>query len=315
MDTPAIYDETTRRQMIFEGLRDVTIQRAIESFLDTLGSHTRRSYDTGLNIVFELFEDLCLIRRELPLQVLAMCNVENLLDALKKNVTGSEATKQARACAFLSFTKFLERTTGGVIRSALTNKSCATPTFPKIRSKSATTALTLEEWRRFSNSLRMISERDSLIAKMMIQGAKRVREVTSARIEQIDWENRRITFAQSKSAIRDSVTVITYPADFMSELKSYLAGRNQGLIFLTRNGKEVSQAHLHRNFSHASVAAGLNKRVHPHVLRASAITILMGQGYHSDQIMQVSGHADTGSVLYYDKSKIEDNITREVRLI
>jgi len=51
------------------------------------------------------------------------------------------------------------------------------------------------------------------------------------------------------------------------------------------------------------------------MLRATAITLFMKMGYHSDDIMKISGHCDAKAVLYYDKSAIEENITEQVKLI
>ncbi|MES2274235.1 MAG: tyrosine-type recombinase/integrase, partial [Chlamydiota bacterium] len=73
--------------------------------------------------------------------------------------------------------------------------------------------------------------------------------------------------------------------------------------------------HLYRVFAGARIDAGIPFTVHPHVLRASAITYLSAQGFAADQIMRVSGHADAKLVRYYDKTPIEQNPSRDVSLI
>jgi len=39
----------------------------------------------------------------------------------------------------------------------------------------------------------------------------------------------------------------------------------------------------------------------------------MKMGYHSDEIMRVSGHSNPVSVIYYDKREDDENITSRVR--
>jgi integrase len=48
-------------------------------------------------------------------------------------------------------------------------------------------------------NLEKINPRDALIGKVALQGGKRIREVLNLRTEQIDWNKREITFAQSKT--------------------------------------------------------------------------------------------------------------------
>ena len=100
----------------------------------------------------------------------------------------------------------------------------------------------------------------------------------------------------------------------MKELKHYLYERTDGYIFITRNGKKVEQSHIHRTFATASLDAGIQISVHPHMLRTTAITLLMKMGYHSDDVMKVSGHTTPSAVLYYDKTPDEENVSTKVKL-
>ncbi len=130
------------------------------------------------------------------------------------------------------------------------------------------------------------------------------------------WNHNKITFKQSKSTELEQVTVIHYPQYFMQELKEYVADRDKiDFIFITGKGNKVAQPQIFRGFVRASKKANITKKVSAHTLRATAITILTTKGYSTEQIMKVSGHVDSSSVTYYDKSPIEKNITQEVALI
>ena len=202
-----------------------------------------------------------------------------------------------------------------MIRKASPRKDQGNPTFRQVRETSRTKSLTKTQWSCFLLSLKRISYRDYLIAKTVLQGAKRIGEVLSAQISQINFEKCQITFKQFKSKTIEKHTIITYPESFMKELKEYIEYRFNGHIFITRNGKPLSQPHLYRSFSNAGRQAGISFTVHPHVLRASAITYLSLIGYHADQIMRVSGHSDEKLIKYYDKTPIEKNPSQDINLI
>ncbi len=305
----------SRNERIWLELSKITLFQATEQFLATLQGNTQRAYRAAFRSIFDLLSRQGLFDPSHSLQTFALCNLEFLLDEIRSKITGAEATKQARAAAFIALTRHLQRATGGMIRKVIPRKEKANPTFRQVRETSLTKALTLAQWMKFLAALKIISHRDYLLAKMILQGAKRVGEVLSAQIGQIDWSKNQISFKQFKSKQIEKYTIISYPESFMRELKEYLGNRNEGSIFITRNGKPVTQPHLYRTFSNASIQCKLPFTVHPHVLRASAITYLSLQGYHADQIIRVSGHADEKLVRYYDKTPLEQNPTREVSLI
>ena len=294
-------------------LASISIQDAAGSFVNSLKPHCRRTYISAFKTIFSLCEQMGVLNRTWSLKTLAASNLENLLDIIHDRLPGSIATKQNRCACFISFTRYLTRATQRAIPAAMP-KTGSDATFKKIREKAHTKAFTIEQWNRFLSKLRNMSFRDYLAAKMSFQGAKRVTEIIRAKIEDIKWEECRIYFTQLKSSVHEHRTCIHYSKEFMNELKVYLGERSEGLIFTTRNGKPLTQPHLYRSFASASVAAGIDMRIHPHTLRTSAITSLIKMGYHSDDIMKISGHANPAAVLYYDKSAEEENITKDVKL-
>jgi integrase len=299
---------------VWNRISKITIEQAANSFVNTLSFHTRRNYITSFNKIFYIMSVGGTNIREMSIMDFSLMNLEAILDYIRDKLPGSVATKQNRCSCFISFTRYLERMSCGNFRMVKTQKG-ANATFKKIREKAATKACTFQQWNQFIAELRKISIRDWLIAKAIFQGAKRINEVLRSRIENIDWEKNRITYKQSKSDHLEKTTVITYPQEFMTDLKFYLNGRTEGYIFITRNDLPVTQPQAYRSFAYASVKAGLPFNIHPHMLRATAITQFFGMGYHSDDIMKVSGHATNATVLYYDKSKIEENLTTQVKLV
>jgi len=301
-----------KKESVWRKLSEVSLLDAVHAYLSKLSPHTRRTYETSFNLFFRFR----LLDPYASLQDFALYNLEGLVDLIKEKIKGSEATKQTRVACFISFTGFLTRKTQGMIRKAIPCKNNGASTFKKIRSTATTEALNEKEFNLFLRALKSINHRDYLIAKTILQGAKRLDEVLTAKISQIDWDKGKIAFKQSKSRELEQITVIHYPEYFMQELKKYVGDRGKDdFIFVTYKENKVVQPHIFRSFVNAGIKANLSKKVTAHTLRATAITILTNKGYNVEQIMKVSGHATPNCVSYYDKTPIEKNITEEVALI
>ena len=320
LETPAqtqtlIQAVAGRDEAVWQELSKVSLVRATEHFLMTLKGNTQRAYRAAFNSIFSLFLKENLFDPERNLQAFGLANLEYLLDEIRSKLPGAESTKQARCAAFIALTRHFQRATGGLIRKVIPRRDKGNPTFRQVRETSLTKSLNRAQWTQFLSSLKRLSFRDYLVAKTILQGAKRVGEVLLAQIDQINWEKRQIVFKQLKSKQIEKCTIITYPSSFMEELLEYVGERREGPIFITRKGRPLTQPHLYRSFASAGTQIGLPFTVHPHVLRASAITYLSLQGYHADQIMRVSGHADAKLVRYYDKTPLEVNPTQDVNLV
>jgi integrase/recombinase XerD len=170
------------------------------------------------------------------------------------------------------------------------------------------------QWILFLEELEYISSRECLIAKLILQGGKRVNEVLSLQTHQIDWERRKIAFEQSKTKGLKKVTVITYPQSIMERLKEHIGDRC-GLVFITRSGKPVMMTRIAYTFALAGRKSAIPFKVTPHVLRASTVTYLKQQGFQDSDIMKVTGHASSSMVCAYDKTSQETNASEKVFLV
>ena len=68
-------------------------------------------------------------------------------------------------------------------------------------------------------------------------------------------------------------------------------------------------------FSKAGIKASIPFKVTPHVLRASTVTYLKGQGFSDGDIMKVTGHASSELIYACDKGSRADNASRKVSLV
>lgn len=299
-----------RDQLIWQKLDEVTVEIAITYWLSTLSPNTQETYKFGIQRLMTLG----LIDPTQSLQGFALINHDSIVDRIKLVKDWSECSRQARAACYISFTRFLSRRTEGLIKKAVPSRDGTDKTFFKVREKVKTLAMTQSQWVQFFEVLDKLSLRDSLIAKTMLQGGKRISEVLSLQVNQINWEERKIVFVQAKTKGMKKETVITYPESFMKKLENYIGSRT-GLVFITRFGKQVSRLHLNVVFAKAGKSAGILFKVTPHVLRASNVTYLKQQGFADSDIMKITGHANSAMIHAYDKSSIEDNASKKVQLV
>lgn len=294
--------QADRTESIWKGLNEISVHQALEKWLAGLERNTRISYASGFKKLIEREW----VHPEMSLQQFSLINHEAVVDEIKLAAGWSEATRQARAAAYISFTGFLQRRTQGIVRKAVTNKEGVNKTFYKVRDKVATMALDQSQTRRLLRELELINTRDALIAKIMLQGGKRKSEVLALKIDQIDFENKRITFEQTKTRGTGKKTVVNYPEHIMLELKQYVDGR-KGYVFVTRNGRKLAPNQIDRNFLKAGKKAGIHFRVTPHVLRVTLVTRLKELRIQDTDIMKITGHANPGQLASYDKTDMGQN--------
>lgn len=299
-----------KNEKIWQNLSRITVKEAIEDWLQTLTRLTAKNYRSGMNSLIKQR----LIYPAMTLQEFSLVNQNTIIDRIKALDQLSECTKQARAACFIAFTRLLSRRSENMIKRAVPCREGTEQTFFKVREKVKTNAMTKREWLAFLKELDKINHRDCLIAKLILQGGKRISEVLSLTADQINFGMREITFNQNKTRGYLKETVITYPDAVMNELKAYLGGRS-GHVFITRHSNPVVATQLTYTFDLAGKRARTHFKVTPHVLRASTVTYLKQAGFSDSDVMKITGHASAEMVHAYDKSERAQNPTKIVNLV
>lgn len=310
------YDKVVsiKNDVLWNELNKHTVGEALEMWLSTLQPLTAKNYRSGMRKLAELRY----IRPEVTLQAFAMENPDAIVDRVKKESllgeSWSECTRQARVACYISFTGFLSRRFPGMLKKATTCKEGNSKTFFRVHEKVKSNAMSHAQWSAFFLELDKINARDCLIAKITLQGGKRIQEVLSLTTDKISWSDSQITFVQSKTKGVHRETVISYPKSVMISLKEYL-GEREGLLFITSSGKAVSRLQVDISFTKAGKRANIPFKVNPHVLRATAVTYFKQQNFSDSDIMKVTGHASAEMVNAYDKSSRADNASKKVSLV
>jgi integrase/recombinase XerD len=302
--------QSLKEELIWDKMGTIKVHQEIEWWLLTHKDITRTAYRYHLQCI----ETQGLIDSSAYLKSFSILSHNNIVDRIKQQQGPTEATKQARASAYISFTKYLSRKYEGKISRAETQRGSANPTFFKIRDKCSTMAMQRQQWIDFLYYLHKSNPKYYLIATLMIQGAKRISEVLSLQSDKINWTTCEITFRQLKNKNTFKETIITYPARIMEQLKAHV-GSNSGLVFTTSTGKQIQSCQVATSFAIAGSRANIPFHIHPHVLRATAITAFFKEGLSAFDIAKISGHASLDSVCTYDKASIADNATKRISLV
>lgn len=295
-------------------LAHMQVTDAMQNWLSNMREVTRKNYTYYMNDLID--RELVLI---LTLSEFNKINHEAVLDRIKKIEEWTEGTRQLKAACYISFTAYLNRMTQGWFRRVYPSKLKSNPTFYQTRDKCATEALKLNDWHRFISELDKINRRDSLIARCMLQGAKRVSEALELTLDQINFEKNIIYYFQKKTGGMLKEIPISYPERFMSEIKSYVHDTEKyraesKYVFVTRNGKPLNRTRINYSFDVASKEANI-KKVTPHMLRATWVTLAKEQGVQDTEIMKVTGHTSSKMIYAYDKTSAEENYTKKLTLI
>lgn len=84
--------------------------------------------------------------------------------------------------------------------------------------------------------------------------------------------------------------------------------RTEGPLFVMPSGKRMDRNQAARIVKRLAKWAGVTKKISPHSLRHSFITLSLQAGANTRDVMNSAGHADERMVAYYDRAK--DNLAR-----
>lgn len=301
-----------RYEYISSQLHKITLKDALDKWFSTLCHNTAVNY----GYAFKRLEELQIVIINCNLKQFSMFNHEIVIDTIKNYAPWSEATRQARAAAYVSFTGFLERQTGGIIQKAITKKTGVNKTFFKVRDKVKTKCLSIRQTKIFLRELDKLNEQYGLLAKVMLQGGKRTNEVLSLPIKNIDFLKKQITFIQSKTSGKKKTTVINYPPHIMRQLRKHIKKRDgEDFVFVSKNGKKIFNESMSLVFIKAGKNARIPFNVSPHVLRVTLITRLKELRVHNSDIMKITGHSNIKQLEEYDKSEAGENATLQYNFV
>lgn len=146
-----------------------------------------------------------------------------------------------------------------------------------------------------------LERRDRAILELLYGSGLRVSELTQARIELLDLDNRfiRVTGKGNKTRIvpLGAHTKEAIEAYLLIERPTLAHPHSESFLFLNRRGGKLTPQRIWQIVHRRAKLLGLD--VHPHSLRHSFATHLLGNGADLRVIQEMLGHADIATTQIY----------------
>jgi len=181
----------------------------------------------------------------------------------------------------------------------------ATTSSPKL-DRRLPSFLTIEEVERLLNAPDLstpLGQRDRALMELLYAAGLRVSELVSLNLGQINLDTNEIRVWGKGS--KERMVLMGEPA--AKALRNYLSqgrpkllgGKRSNALFLNRYGQRLAERRVQRILQEYAKRAGLNKRVHPHMLRHTFATHLLDGGADLRVVQELLGHARLSSTQIY----------------
>lgn len=154
--------------------------------------------------------------------------------------------------------------------------------------------------------------RDRIIFETLYSSGMRISELVNLKVTDVDI-SRGIAIVTGKGSKQRFVPLYSELSDKMRDYiamrHDYLVkGRDEGWLFLSRNGKKLNREYVFMLVKKYCLKAGIDKNVSPHTLRHSFATHLLTNGADLRTIQIFLGHSDLSTTERYthvtdDKSR------------
>ena len=165
-----------------------------------------------------------------------------------------------------------------------------------------------EEFRLLSvfNTRYRTSWRNRTMIVLALNTGMRIGDLVSLQWEDIELDTGRCHVKNGKGA-KDRVIFIR-PAILseMLDMSRKMGKEPEGLVFTTLKGEPIFTAYLRRMIAEKARKAGIQKRVHFHLLRHTYLSRLYGRTKDIRVVQEVAGHADISTTQIYTHVSGED---------
>ena len=276
------------------------MQEVFNKYINYLEAERNASPYTVRNYSNDLIEFLNFVR-EKNVSSLEEVNRQILRDFLSR-LTGKGIFKTSIArklSAIRSFYRYLMRQ--GIIKSNPLEGTSS----PKL-DKRLPAFLTLGEVEQLLSTPDLITpkgRRDRALMEIIYASGLRVSELVKIDLGDIDLDNREIRVLGK--GLKERVVLMGKPAQvalatYLNEARPKLLGEKKtSALFLNRDGERLLKRRVQKIIRKYAKLAGIEKRVHPHMLRHSFATHLLDGGADLRVVQELLGHKSLSSTQIY----------------
>jgi tyrosine recombinase XerC len=204
-----------------------------------------------------------------------------------------------RQSAIRSFFKFLVR------EGLLSHNPMEEVTSPKREQRLPSLLSTTEVTRLMEtpDPATPVGMRDRALLELLYASGLRVSELVSLNLGQIDLDSREIRVVGKGS--KERVVLMGKPAAraiiaYLKEGRPQLLGeKKSNAIFVSRQGERLIERRVQKILEKYARIAGIERRVHPHMLRHTFATHMLDGGADLRVVQELLGHSDLSSTQVY----------------
>jgi integrase/recombinase XerD len=293
--------------------QDAAWDAAVEFWLTSKKSeHSRDAYRRDI----ALWRAWC-DQNDVPLDDARRADV----DAWREHLAGKPATVARRLSAVSSFYTYW------LAEDVVARNPAANAARPSVSPDPVSISLTQQEAATLLAYLNGIcDQRPGVIFRLLAQTGMRVGELTAARVSSLAMSGGHHVLTIKRKGGKDQMLPIA--GDTHERITAYLNGRTAGYILYVRpTERRQGDGQMDRSYvrqllrrvaREAGLPAEIHTRMHPHVLRHSAATLLAADNVPVHEIQALLGHADlrtTQRYIHHAESLDASPVYRLARLL
>lgn len=172
---------------------------------------------------------------------------------------------------------------------------------PKVAQESPALGLDRDELRSFLSAAEPAGPRDHALACLLALNGMRVSEACGLEIENLDVERgHQVVRFTGKGGTRRICPLAPRTAD---AIHAAVGDRTSGPLLIDAKAERLDRHDAARIVRRVARAAGITKRVSPHSLRHSMVTLSLDAGVPLHVVQDAAGHASPATTRRYDRAR------------